>query len=138
MSIWCSRPHIGFDTFWEPNRKRPTSGQVRSYANGWSNHYPTTDGTVEQPAMVDTAHIAPWCVPGNETFDVGPDGKCGPWLRLGVHTVEHSYPSGGQFDADGKRVEAYVVLNENAVRALVADLQEWLDTPKARPKKPKP
>jgi hypothetical protein len=30
------------------------------------------------------------------------------------------------------------VLDENAVRALVADLQDWLDTPKARPKKAKP
>jgi hypothetical protein len=135
MSIWCSRPHIGFDDFWEPNRKRPAGGQVRSYATGWSNHYPTTDDTVEQRAMVDTAHIAPWCVPGHDG-DYENERRVGPWLRLGVHGRAQDYR--GRELILGGHVDLSVVLDENAVRALVADLQDWLDTPKARPKKAKP
>lgn len=134
MSIWCSRPHIGYDPY--PDEPQPAGGQVRSYATGWSNHYPTTDGTVEQPASIDTAHIAPWCVPGHErrsesaTLD---DESVGPWLRLAVDTAVHNPRNPSTVTG---HTSAEVVLDEAAVRALVDDLTDWLNTPKVHPATP--
>lgn len=61
MSIWCSLPNIGFD-----DEVDESVGQVRSYASGWSNHYPTTDGTVERDATLDLAYIPAWCAGGDD------------------------------------------------------------------------
>jgi len=110
MSIWCSQPAIGFDD-WFKRARKPHGGHVRSYATGWSNHYPTTNGKVERRASIDLATIAPWCVPGNEhNWD---DRATGPWLRLSVNSD--------------------VVMDEGAVRELVSQLTEWLDRPKVHP-----
>lgn len=153
MSIWCSRPHVGFDLYWEPDpdEDNPQGGQVRSYVDGWSNHYPTTDDTAERPAAVNTAHIAPWCTPGWEDREDECDGKAGPWLRLSIDApdthVEHHSPEVLRERAKawergerpetavvvGEDLHVSVVLDEEAVHALIQDLIEWRDTPKTRP-----
>lgn len=126
MSIWCSGPTIGWDD-WPDEYPQPQGGQVRSYANGWSNHYPTTDGAVEREAAIDTATIPVWCVPGHsEEFDE----TLGPWLRLGVSSWEHNWHKPA--DVIGEE-HADIVMDEDAVRALVASLTEWLEQPKAYP-----
>ena len=129
MSIWCSWPHIGSDR----GDAAPERGNVLTYAEGFSNHYPDLTGTHERPAAVALAHIPQWCVPGHE--ETGDYAICGPWLRLEV--------AGWQAlnfwakDALGKPltedVGATVVLDEEAVRSLRDDLTAWLDRPKARP-----
>lgn len=122
MSIWCSLPTIGVD---DDERDVPV-GQVRSYANGWSNHYPTVDGTVERDAALDLAYIPAWCAGGDDdNFDA-----VGPWLRLGLHSHMHNYRS--PTDVVGP-ADATVVLDEDAVRALVGQLTEWLERPKVSP-----
>lgn len=153
MSIWNSLPHIGFDT-WEEDPVPFQGGQVRSYVDGWSNHYPTTDDTAELPAMIDTASIAPWCVPGHEDSDGRNDDgeRCvGPWLRLSVDSPDTHIPirtpeeiaeriaawAGGETPPTDIEVGAWqhvsVVLDEPAVRSLVESLTEWLDHPKLHP-----
>lgn len=127
MSIWCSHPLIGTDPYWERDHDDPP-GDVRSYAEGWSNHYPDND--VEQPAAIDTAHIAPWCVPGWWDREDELDGKVGPWLRLAVMTWKHDRKT---CVATDESIDASVVLDEDAVRSLVADLTDWLGTPKVHP-----
>ena len=143
MSIWCSGEEIGYDVA----RKRPKKvrGEVRSYSTGWSNHYPTKG--VEKPASVSTAAIAPWCVPGHDQD--GKDYACtscgshhdgydhGPWLRLDVDSpLARSWYSKGDDGTPGPDpVHASVILDEEAVRALVADLTQWLDAPKVHPTK---
>ena len=127
MSIWCSLPTVGFSD-WDDEQV----GQVRSYATGWSNHYPATDDTVEQRACIDLAHTPTWCVPGHSDHDGYIDGVygLGPWLRLHVDTWEH----------DCERVvgpvRAGVVIDEEAARALRDALTDWLDTPKVYPISP--
>lgn len=101
-------------------------GDVRSYASGWSNHYPTTDGEVEQPAHVGLAHIPTWCVPGHRGDEEGADDyPLGQWVRLDVVTHDHE---------DGKPVGGpwahSVVMDEGAARQLAADLLKWADSPK--------
>lgn len=154
MSIWCSWPHIGTsptvmydagdgiaevdlgdgDTARgrEPIVQRPEGGNVLSYAEGFSNHYPDLAGTHERPAALALASIPEWCVPGND----GGIYALGPWLRLEV-----AAPESLNFWAetpDGKpAVEekgATVVLDEAAVRTLRDQLTEWLEKPKAQPK----
>lgn len=113
MSIWVSHGPVG--------------GDVRSCANGWSNHYPTTDGTVERPAAIDLASIPTWCVPGHDLTE----GRArGPWLRLGVFTARHDFRDPRVVL---ERLSANVVMDESAVRDLVAQLTDWLDTPKVHP-----
>jgi hypothetical protein len=128
MSIWCSRATIGTDREWPRDEDDPP-GDVRSYVDGWSNHYPTTDGTAEQPACIDTAHIAPWCVPG--WWASLAHDKVGPWFRLSVDAPDTHMDSRGVTVGPWRHVS--VVLDEAAVRSLVDELQSWLDTPKARP-----
>lgn len=137
MSIWCSWNPVGYE---EPEPRRRDArrrGEVRSYANGWSNHYPTRDGKVECRASVDIAHIAPWCTPGWQQKDPGlPNFTSGDrcevaeWLRLTVYTRHHDFNSGEA--TNEMRCEA-VVMDEEAVRALVADMTAWLDLPKVHP-----
>lgn len=128
MSIWCSWEDIGFED-WPDAPKRPNGGQVRSYATGWSNHYPTKDDTVERKASVHLASMPVWCVPGHEEKY---DERYGPWLRLGLESWEHDY---SKPESVKGRQDATVVMDEKAVRALVEQLQRWLDHPKAKPKK---
>jgi hypothetical protein len=78
VSIWCSREAIGYDDIFEDGATN--HGEVVAYANGWSNHYPTTDGTAETPACISLATIPPWCVPGHR--DEYAEHVVGPWLRL--------------------------------------------------------
>jgi hypothetical protein len=140
MSIWCSWEHIGTDPRnWcdendNPIPKVAERGHVLSRASGWSNHYPDHSGEAERPAVVALAHIAPWCVPGNNEPDVDYDAV-GPWLRLEVAAPESL--NFWRKDKDGRpMVEeegAAVVLDEEAVRSLRDDLTEWLERPKAQP-----
>lgn len=120
MSIWCSWPGIGRSTP-EATRGR---GDVLSYAEGFSNHFPRTDGAVELPAAVDVADIAPWCVPGHDECGSCDGGHVGPWLRLSISAeVSRSYwekpPARRSFHES-------VVMDRDAVEALAADLTRWL------------
>lgn len=128
MSIWCSSEDIGFE---DRQEGEPNHGQVRSYASGFSNHYPTTDGEWEAPAAVGIASIAPWCVPGWSPDDPTLDHPlCGPWVRLDVMSWEHE---------GGKATEtsyAAVVMDEAAARALAWQLLEWADRPHVHPREP--
>lgn len=122
MSIWCSLPTIGFDDADEP--EAPV-GQVRSYANGWSNHYPSCGGTVEREAALDLAYIPSWCAGGHED-----DESVGPWLRLGLRSSVHNFEAPAEVLGSA---QADVVLDEDAVRALVGELTAWLERPKVAP-----
>lgn len=144
MSIWCSWPHVGRDRF-EDDELR--GGEVLTYAQGFSNHYPDLSGDFELPAAIGLAHIAPWCVSGHDS-GAEPDwicsacgkshemneGEVGDWLRLSVHAA-----AGLNFwakDAEGRPtrevVGADVVLDEAAVLRLYHDLGDWLMRPKVR------
>lgn len=118
MSIWCSMPSIGHDDY-----EDESLGDVRSYATGWSNHYPTTDGDVERPASIDLAYLPPYCVPGRRD-DPWADDEVGPWLRLGVSGWKHNYFKPEEVLGEE---DIQVVLDVAAVQALADQLTEWLD-----------
>lgn len=116
MSIWSSESVV----------------TVRSYATGWSNHYPTKTGHVERKAELMFATIPDYCVPGHRE-EWGE--AIGPWLRMCVYSHAHD------FNAPRKILgpeDASVVMDEEAVQALVDELQQWLARPKAHPIKAKP
>jgi hypothetical protein len=141
VSIWGNWPDVGYeidtrlskDEHGEPilvavGHEGPERGEVRSYATGFSNHYPTTDGEYEQPANVGISGMPAWCVPGHSdeyTDDLG------PWVRLDVQTCEHDFAAGGT--PTGRYDVASVVMDEAAARALAADLIAWADRPKVQP-----
>jgi hypothetical protein len=129
VSIWCSRPAVGT----EPHGDEPPVGHVLSYVEGFSNHYPTSGhGIVEAEGWIDTASIPVWCVPGHEYSEEYYGDRLGPWLRLTVDTVRLSvWPTPDS--PSGEPVHVSVVLDEAAVQALVDDMSEWLDRPKAHP-----
>lgn len=130
MSIWGSHDAVGHDRWLDGHEVR--GGEVRSYATGWSNHYPTTDGLVEQPAHVGIGSIPYFCVPGwrdEDESDVE-EHTVGPWLRLDV--VTHVHDERGQ--PTGQDTHAAVVMDEAAARLLAADLLAWADTPKVQPR----
>lgn len=128
MSIWCSWEAVG----WDDEADEPTpNGSVRSYASGWSNHYPTNDDTVEMPSTISLAHIAPWCVPGHPDATETAAGECGDWLRLTVDTWEHNWKAPTSIIGD---LNASVVLDETAARTLRDQLTDWLARPKLTPK----
>lgn len=118
MSIWVSREPIGAVP---ESAAQATRGTVISYATGWSSHYPSTDGTVEQPAQVHLAHIPSWCVPGHKDSDA--EDISGPWARLWIETTSH--------DREGRptehRLSAAVCLDEAAARTLAHELLAWAD-----------
>lgn len=124
MSIWSSRDTIGYDDV--PWMRPP--GEVLTYADGYSNHYPTPD--VEKPASVGTAHIPSFCVPGHED-ESDEDAPTGPWLRLHVSTWDET--SSRPMIADG----ATVILDVAAARSLAKDLLDWADSEHAQPTNPK-
>lgn len=132
MSIWSSWPHIGYEWFGGRKRK-PEGGVVRTYARGWSNHYPTLD--VEPPASIDFAAIPAWCVPGHEESGESDYERCGPWLRMSLDTDAFTLNEGSE-PVPGARVS--VVMDERAVTALRDTCDEWLARPKARPKRQSP
>ncbi len=123
MSIWCTWPTVGNPS----DRKRP-NGTVRSYAQGWSNHYP--DKKVEQPSTVEVASIPRWCVTGRDaSWDEADAHSVGPWLRVSLYTWQHDAAVVvGPLDAS-------VVMTEDAVEMLRDQLTEWLDRPKVHPPK---
>lgn len=127
MSIWVSLPIIGHPGPMDAFEER--RGDVRSYATGWSNHYP--DHTVEHDSRIDLALIPVWCVPGHR--ESTSTTLVGPWLRLGVDTRTHDF-----HDPTGPTSPVYVsvVMDEEAVRALRDDLTDWLHRPKAHPATP--
>ena len=138
MSIWCSWPQIGHDWFGdEPMR----GGEVRTYAEGFSNHYPDTTGSHELPASIDLAHAAPWCVTGHnqngENYACAGCGEhhaeeVGAWLRLGISAKDSLSWWGEEKPSHSGPVHADVVLDEAAVLRLSHDLGEWLMARKVR------
>jgi hypothetical protein len=141
VSIWCSYEHIGTDpNDWvdmndQPIPKIAERGTVLSWASGFSNHYPDLTGDYERPAVIALASIPEWCVPGHKESDETYE-TIGPWLRLEVAAPE-SLNFWAKTD-DGKPAVisegATVVLDEEAVRSLHADLTRWLERPKAQPR----
>lgn len=135
MSIWCSGfDVVGFDwdeMLGDPAPDTPTGGQVRSYATGFSSHYPTTTGGYEQPAGISLDYMPAWCVPGHGG-DMG--DRLGPWLRLAVTSVKHDYHSEGAPTQEREQVK--VVLDPEAARHLAAALLRWADSDLAYPTNP--
>lgn len=144
MSIWCNWEEIGYDVDPphlaemgveyvklgdHPDPFVAERGEVLSYAEGFSNHYPTRDREYEQRANVNINHIPAWCVPGHR--DDFSDRLIGEWTRLDIFTAEHDFHQGGK--PNGQYISASVVMDEAAARALAADLLEWADRPKAYP-----
>jgi len=122
MSIWCPYNDIG-NTEWADE---PSRGVVRSYAVGWENHYP--DDKVEQLSSLGAASIPDYCVPGHRD-ETG--SALGPWLRLSVDGWDHLHHP--NMKAALHRASLTVVLDEEAVTSLVADLTAWLARPKVHP-----
>jgi hypothetical protein len=137
VSIWCSWEDIGYDDEGESGWQNTGRGEVRSYATGWSNHYPTTDGQVERPASVGVAHAPQWCVPGHYDAtadgDYGDGAPVGGWLRLDMVTWTHNWKTPEQ--VTGPPECHSVVLDEQAARSLAADLLAWADHEKVHPTK---
>jgi hypothetical protein len=127
MSIWCPWEEVGYDTeVGEPTTA--SRGEVRSYAEGFSNHYP--DDQIERPSSINVAHIPRWCVPGHR--DDSDEDYCdgapvGDWCRLDVTTWDGNYK-----DPKGPWCHS-VVLDETAARSLAADLLAWAEREKVHP-----
>ena len=125
MSIWSSN----YQPIGSCPDEETTIGDVRSYASGFSNHYP--DKSLEQNSFIDLADIVPWCVPGHVEDENTDYSAVGPWLRLGLYSWAHDYDN--PKNPPQEKADLSVVLNEEAVAALVKELQEWLDKPKVYP-----
>jgi hypothetical protein len=152
MSIWCSWEHIGTDptVMYEVSpgirevkldgktargrravEQKAERGNVLSYAEGFSNHYPNLAGTHERPAVIALAHMPEWCVPGHD--DTDDYDITGPWLRVEVAAPETLSFWGAGDEPEVKSEGATVLLDEEAVRSLRDDLTRWLDRPKVYP-----
>ncbi|MGC0251527.1 hypothetical protein [Pseudactinotalea sp. Z1748] len=137
MSIWATLCHIGTDYLDE--RPQPERGHVLTYAEGWSNHYPNLTGEAELPAMIGLAEMPGWCVPGHwltaeDPSDGAYDHK-GPWVRLDLHAeCALNFWGDGTARPSVEKVNASIVLDEEAARSLRDDLDAWLSEPKAYPK----
>lgn len=106
MSIYCSRVTLGHDAWGE--------GQGRVFAHPNNDlrllgldHWPTGN--------IDTAHIPAWCVPGHQD-ETDNDEEASEWLRVSMSSND-TYST--------------VLIDQDAARALIADLQNWLGIPKA-------
>jgi hypothetical protein len=121
VSIWIGHTPIGQGHKHFDDEERQT-GNVLSFATGFSNHYPSLDGP-EQPAGVMIAHIPSWCVPGHDEEVDWP--VSGEWLRLEVASWAHEWGSGGQVITGEEG--ATVVLDAEAARNLGKALLEWAD-----------
>jgi hypothetical protein len=140
MSIWCSHEHIGTDpNDWTemdgtPVPKVAERGIVLSRANGFSNHHPDLTGKYERPAAIGIAHIPEWCVPGHDETDDTYE-TVAAWLRLEVAATEtlNFWVKDDDGNPTVDEEHAIVVLDEEAVRSLHADLSRWLERPKAHP-----
>jgi len=128
VSIWASHNDEVGRTTTETGWPEEFDGSVRTYADGWSNHYPTDD--VEKPAAVSLAGIPPWCVPGHRADEHLEHP--GPWLRMSLLTQSRRR-DGGPVIPDG----ATVVINPAAARALAAALTAWADGGHTMPKEGK-
>lgn len=129
MSIWGSHGDIG----WDYDENKFDGGEVRAYANGWSNHYPSAD--VEAPASIGLADIPAYCVPGHdqsgENFTCSGCGEYhdayperGEWVRLDIDSLGAlSWP---------EPIHASVVLDEQAARSLADALIAWAIRPVVR------
>ena len=133
MSIWSSADYIG-----TIHREPAQRGHVLTYAKGFSNHYPDHTGAHERPASLAVADIPEWCVPGHEhtyaDFD-STDDSTGPWLRLDVNAHEslNHWVKDDHGNPTVEHINASVVLDEAAARALRDDLDAWLERPKIHP-----
>lgn len=121
MSIWATHAEIG-----KPGTDPMSDdfdGTVRTFADGWSNHYPTDD--VEKPASVGLAFMPAHCVPGylDDAYDGDEDGAPGPWLRMHLLTESIRRNDDGPVIPDG----ATVILKPSAARTLGAALIAWAD-----------
>lgn len=106
MSIYCSRVTVGEDAF-EPD----APGKVAAYPDNQLIRVERPDWPA---GCVDTAHIPAWCVPnpdGSVPREEWDGERIAEWLRLSI-----SVP--------GTHVS--VLLDQEAVRALAADLRRWL------------
>lgn len=123
MSIWASTDAVG-------QRDHVLDGTVRTYADGWSNHYPGPD--VERPASVGLAVIPAHCVPGrlDDAYDGDEDGAPGPWLRMSLLTESSRRADGHPVIPDG----ATVVMTPDAARTLGQALTAWADGGHTHPK----
>lgn len=139
MSIWCSWPNVGHEEHAEEPLR---GGEVRTFADGFSNHHPDLTGENELPAAVGLCHIAPWCVPGHDedcarckTSHDHPE--VGEWVRLTVSAEDTLSWWGANEDGERPRhvgpQSMSVVMDEAAARQLAADLLEWANMPKVRP-----
>jgi len=138
VSIWASHNDEVGRTTTETGWPEEFDGSVRTYADGWSNHYPTDD--VEKPAAVSLAEIPPWCVPGHGEASEGRGAddpeyseNPGPWLRMSLLTQSRRRDDGHPVIPDG----ATVVINPDAARALAAALTAWADGGHTMPKEGK-
>lgn len=146
MSIWCSWQHIGTDPTVmydagdgiyevdlgdgkqakgrQPVKQVPEGGNVLSYAEGFSNHFPDLSGTHERPAVIAVSSIPAWCVPGHseETDDLG------QWLRLEVAAPEtlNFWAKDDDGEPAVEEQGATVVLDRAAVETLRDQLNDWL------------
>jgi hypothetical protein len=127
MSIWAPKDIVGWeDQFWGfLQEKECHGGEVRTYAQGFSNHYPTTDDVFEKKASIELAEIPAWCVPGHtfEAFEAI-QTAIGPWLRL---CISDAYQTTEPPDRNA------VVMDEKAVEALRDQLNLWLECKKIYP-----
>jgi hypothetical protein len=118
MSIYCSRETVGVD-YWHPKTKPGKPHRVGRVVAHPQNRLALVDSENWPEGSIDTAHIPAWCVPGHQE-DTGEFEHISEWMRL-------------TFDVGG--MHGNVLLDEKAVRALAADLTEWLAVPKFKNKR---
>lgn len=109
MSIYAHMCSIGEDDF-EPN------GEVLSYTH--TSRFPSRE--LDKPGTVDFSTIPPWCDPSVPEEDAE-DYPNAEWLRMYICTWNEEYKRPMTSN------EATVLLNETAVREMVAELQGWLN-----------
>lgn len=117
MSIYSSTFEVGTADEYDGDHEDfgVNTGNVLVRCTGGCNHYPTPGETCER-GSINGALIPGYCVRGHDDGDWLPVGG---WYRL-------------MFDAPN--AQAQMLLDEDAVRALHADLTQWLGYAKVAPK----